>query len=160
MNDSLRHSILVTLESGATMSLAVSSDQLLSILAYVVDGSDFANPSSNRRAYDGLAQEGISFEDAIGVLPARLAGRPRALLEILRDADGPVRDDDIRSQLGIGADNRKLAGVVSGLSKQANKLGINFERIVTRSTVVDESDAKNHYYALTEEARLVMDPPE
>lgn len=87
------------------------------------------------------------FEDFTG----RLQHLPRRLLKLLLNTYEDVSDADIRSALGL-ANNRVLAGVLSGISKVALALSIDPNRVY-KQRIRYQSGLPQRQYAVTKAFR-------
>lgn len=86
-----------------------------------------------------------------------LARRPnqRGILRALADAADGLMDIELRTHLSL-KDNRELAGVMSGLSKNASAAGLRLEHVLVKRTLVTPSSTSRYRYQLTPEMREII----
>lgn len=79
----------------------------------------------------------------------------RSILRALAEAANGLMDIELRTHLRI-KDNRVLAGIMSGLSKNASTAGLRLEHVLVKRTLVTQSSTSRYRYQLTPEMREVI----
>ena len=76
-------------------------------------------------------------------------------LKLLRQRIEGMTDHDLRTSLGL-KNNNQLAGVMSGMVRNAQKHGFNYEDIIIKEERIDDSGKKGYTFKLTDAMKEVV----